>query len=503
VNVVKREACNPDREASTTRGLALVFTILLVIVPFGVVDRPLMADLPQHVAQVRLFYDYWRGTAEGPDLEFQPWTPYLLAYLPMALAWPLLGPEGAGRFGAASMAIAWVAGLHWMAWRRGLSSAAATLASLLVFHQALAWGVLAFISGFPCFVVWLEVLQVQSRQHSLLRATLWITLAGCGLWFSHALWFLAGLAAYGTAVLIRPGEWSKALAKIMPLLVLLLVLVGLSRRWVAHGFIAEYHEPYRLLERFHPISFRDSLVGVTWSSLENWVLVAIAVWVGGAAFTVWHRRSAYDRQLFVSASLLFLLYCLLPRYHNHTVLFAQRWLAPAVALVLIALPAPCIYPKVARGYAMVALASMALLVAVHWWQAERSELAGFNEAIAAVDHPVCVVGLDYIHSSQWLLGRPYLQMATWIQIRTGSRTAFSFADLGPQPMVYRVNRQHAIHHDVFWDVRLLEAVHLQEFDVVLLRAEPERHAAIAALWGLVPIAPPADQPSPWRLYRIE
>ena len=164
----------------------------LVAVPFLLVLFPPIADLSQHAAQIRLFLEALRDP-ESPYV-VQWLTPYGLSYLILGMSWAAFGPIHAGRIGALALALMWVGAVHWLAWRRQRSLAAATLASALVFNHTLYWGFLSFVAGWPLFALWLEETE-GARARSWSPAT-GLRLLGCGalLYFTHALWFaVAGL----------------------------------------------------------------------------------------------------------------------------------------------------------------------------------------------------------------------------------------------------------------------------------------------------------------------
>src|SRR5215813_8474311 len=70
--------------AAVLRVLLATVCCLLLAVPFVSVRFPPITDLPQHLAQIRLFHE----TIAAPDSPYRvQWlTPYILAYVPLAFA---------------------------------------------------------------------------------------------------------------------------------------------------------------------------------------------------------------------------------------------------------------------------------------------------------------------------------------------------------------------------------------------------------------------------------
>ena len=118
-----------------TRLLCALFSMGLMVVPFLAVDVPPSADLPQHVAQVRLFFE----AIGNPDSAYRiQWlTPYWLAYLVLGALWKIAEPMKVGLIGMALFGMAWAGGIHALAASRGRSTSSAILASLFFFSLSM------------------------------------------------------------------------------------------------------------------------------------------------------------------------------------------------------------------------------------------------------------------------------------------------------------------------------------------------------------------------------
>ncbi|MGB5548977.1 MAG: hypothetical protein WBO74_00635, partial [Thermoanaerobaculia bacterium] len=171
-----------------TRVLFSLLSMGLVAVPFLAVDVPPSADLPQHVAQVRLFFE----TLGDPDSVYriQWFTPYWLAYLVFGALWKIAQPMKVGLIGMAIFGMAWAGSIHALAASRGRSISSAILASLFFFSLSMYWGFAPFVVGFPVFLLWIHMTTQPEEQRPEWRLLLVCLL----LYFSHALWLVAGLA---------------------------------------------------------------------------------------------------------------------------------------------------------------------------------------------------------------------------------------------------------------------------------------------------------------------
>jgi len=135
------------------RGALFVASALLALTPFFVVTFPPITDLPQHLAQVRLFGEAL-ADPHGP-YGIQWWTPYSLQYALLGLCRAIAPPLLAGRLAFAICALLWVATAHALAANRARSPPAAVLVSLFVFCNVLYWGFLSFAIGWPVFAAWM------------------------------------------------------------------------------------------------------------------------------------------------------------------------------------------------------------------------------------------------------------------------------------------------------------------------------------------------------------
>jgi hypothetical protein len=171
------------------RALTAAAVCVLALVPILVSPFPPSTDLPQHLAQVRLFGQALADPA-GPYV-IQWLAPNNLVYAFLWGLWKILPAGLVARAALVLIVLLWAAAIHGLGARRGRDAAAAAAASLLIFNQSIGWGFLNFLLGLPAFALWFAQTAGEPRRLSLKR---WAGLAGTGLllYGSHALWFAAG-----------------------------------------------------------------------------------------------------------------------------------------------------------------------------------------------------------------------------------------------------------------------------------------------------------------------
>ncbi len=478
-------------------GVAVVCAVLLAV-PFLLVEFPPVADLPQHLAQVRLFPE---ALAHPDGLYRIQWlTPYGLSYVALGAAWATLPPEAAGRAGMIVLALLWTAAAHALAARAGRPIAAAVLASLVFFNHTVYWGFYSFAFGWPVFVGW--VLLTARRLHAPARWTdVPLYLAGAAaLYLSHALWFATGLAwlVLSSAIMRAPiGGTLVRLASVAP-------MVAVAAVWYPRLAAAGFDSPTRWF--YTPTSrlsgrLVDGILGGLRGPVE-WALVAVlAAWVAAG---LWQHRdrlaASVDRPLALAAALLAVWVFFLPDQYSNTIFFASRWAPPAAVLLLLAVPAPTFRPALRlAGAGLVAVAFVGA-TAASWVLLEATEYSGLRAALSALPAQARVLGLDYVKQSEIAKGRPFLQSFAYAQVYRGADLNFSFAEFAPSPVVYRQPRRPPWTRGLEWYPERLKPQDLAFFDYVIVNAQPADHARVlgTARAALVP----ATEAGRWRLYRV-
>jgi hypothetical protein len=487
-----------DREwKRRERALALAACCVLVAVPFLSVDLAPITDLPQHLAQIRLFHETL-ADPHGP-YRIQWLTPYLLAYLPLSIAWLLSPGVAAGRAAMLILALLWVLAIHGLAYRRGRAAAAAILASVLFFNHGTYWGFYSFAIGWPAFVLWfLLTTRADGDRFRPSDALLYLGAAAL-LYVSHALWLAAGTAWFllRTAV-ARPPRRITALRLLSFSPVLVMAAV-----WYAHmtGFTSPTRWTTTPTSRLSFAWIIDAAFGGLHGPAEPVLVSVLAVWVGLGLYQNRERLAAcVDRDLCLAAALFTALALALPSVYQNTVTFAERWLPAAVITLLLGVPAPA-WPRALRTAATLAVVAVFIVVTrLEWIRFEREELAGLRESLAALPANPRVIGLDYVKLSPTIKGRPFLQDFAYAQVVRGGQLNFSFAEFAPMGVVYktpRTSRQWT--HGLEWLPETVTREDFAHFDHALLNGEDWQHASVSKWAGLAPLTGQGR----WRLYRVD
>lgn len=486
--------------AARARRWLVAASLACAALPLLAVQFPPCTDLPQHVAQVRLLGDALGARA---DVYQVGWTsPSNLLYGLLAAASALVEPITAGRLVVLLLVLAWVGAVALLARRRGRAPEAAALASVLAFNATLTWGFLNFEAGWPVFVLWVLLTLDPPREPGARRWSA-LTAVALLLYAGHALWFLVG----ATWLLVSLA-WTRAPARSVAVHLLALAPpAALAARWyhdlsafrAAAAFNLEprwFTPPWR---RLHPDWLVDATFGSLVGSLEPVVLGAIALWI--VASVVSHRgelRRAVDGRLALLAGILLALALLSPDMYLNTVRFAQRWAPVGLATLLLALPAPRVSPRLLRvGVGgLVALFSLATTGA--YTAFEREELSGLRASLQAVPAESRVLGLDLVKHSEFIIGRPFLQMAAYAQALRGGELAFSFAEHGSSIVSYRRPRAIVWTGGLDFHPERLRPDDLEHFDVILVNALAPVHQVFEGYPGVAPLTTHRGR---WRLYR--
>lgn len=475
-------------------------TALLVALPFLVVTFPPITDLPQQAAQIRLLAEALGDADAGYRVQW--WTPYWLAYLPLAVAHAVFAPVTAARIGTWLLACLWVGAVSWVAARRGRSVAAAVLASAFVFNHVLYWGFLSFLVGFPAFLIWLVLLERPPNQTSSFRREAATYLAGAALlYFSHALWFAVGalwLVLRGATARWPAGTWAARLLGTAPV-ALTAAVWFLDLRQTTFGTPPLWQTlPW---ERLAPGALAEGVLGGLRGPLEPLVFAAVALWIAGALWT--HRRragEAVDGPLLGAALLLLGLSLVLPTKFSGTLEFARRWMPMAATLAVLGAPRWEIRPALRRALALVVLAGLCLGTAYVWRDFERSELAGLEEALEALPAEPQVLGLAFDAQSPRIDGLPYLQTFAWAQVVRGGDLNFSFALFPSSWVIYDPVPPRPWTEGLEWFPERLRSEDFAHFTHVLAGTADERtHRLLAAAPELAPVT----DGNVWRLYRVD
>lgn len=485
-----------------SRWATLVFSLAVVAVPFFLVRFPPIADLPQQAAQIRLLGE---ALEDSGGLYRVQWTnPNTLAYAVLGAAWAVAGPLAAGRMAMLVLALAWVAAVHLLAWRRGRSPAAATLASILVFNGALYWGFYSFMLGFPIFVAWFLLSRRPPAVRRWLRGLEWFSLTLL-LALSHLLWLAAGLLWLGLDSLWRfrhreKDGWvvSDLVVRALGVLPVTLYSLWWFSRLGETGFSSPAGWIRPLWRRLLPEYLVDAVLGGLRGPLEPLLVAALLAWVAVSVLS--HRGLRGTDRPLAAVGLLFLGLCLvLPEKYSNTIQLNFRFAAPGMAFLLLAVPAPRLHRRWRALWAASVLAVGVILSGWVWMRFEADELSGLGAALEALPPDQRVVGLEFGQRSRFVEDRPLLQVFAYAQVARGGRLNFSFAEFGTSLVVYRERFEPPWTPGLEWYPRHVKHGDFRHFDYALISGDETVHRRARARGLLVPVTDSGR----WRLYSVD
>jgi len=483
-----------DRNA---RIIAAAVIFALAAVPILMTPFPPATDLPQHLAQVRLFEDALRDPAGSYVVNWA--APGNLIYAVIYVFRAVLPEAWTARAVILLCVGLWIAAIHGLAARRNRSATAAIVASLLVFNQSLYWGFVNFLLGFPIFVVWFALTtrdpdRLPPKRFGLLVLTSFL------LYGSHALWFAAG-AAWLLAITI----FKKPSARTFLLRMAVLIPCGVvALLWYPHLAAAREMAGYDVSPHWIPFSERlGSLLNAAFGGIrgpaETLAFVFVYAWI---ALSIWRNRARLkkltDLDLLAVPAFLSIVLLFAPHMYMNTIFFASRWFPAAMIFLLLALPAPTLNPRLLRACSLVALAAFFAATAVAWREYRTTDLVGFQEAIDRIPENSRVMGLDVIKESDILKGRPFLQLTAYAQVFKGCALNFSFARHYSGLVAFRTARKDPWTSGLDWHPERLQPSDFGYFDYVLVNGREKDHVAAAGFDELEPVT----HSGPWRLYRV-
>jgi hypothetical protein len=482
----------------TARLILAALSCTFVAIPFLSVHFPPITDLPQHVAQVRLFLD----AVQSPESPYQiQWlTPYSLCYAVIGSVWTALGPENTPCASMLALGVLWTLAVHLLAAKRNRPAEAAVIASLLFLNHVTYWGFCTFLVGWPVFALWFLLTTREPSARFCARDVSLFFAGGFLLYLSHALWFVAGLLWLCLHALTS--RLARKVAMLRVLSVSPIVAVAALRYWqlADAGFVSETHwRSPTDTARFSIVWFVDALFGGLRGPIEHMLFAVPAGWL---FLSLYQNRGSFrervDRSLLAAGVLFFAAALALPELHMKTISFGTRWMPPAVIFLLLAVPAPVLEPKRTRPLSVVLLAAFSLATSVTWMRFQRNELSGLSSALARLPESPRLLGLDFIKDSPLIKGRPYLHMFAYGQVLRGGELNTSLADLAPALVAYANRNRVSWTRDLEWFAEDARGEDFAHFDYAIIQAFPQIHVRLRQM----PMLEPITLTGRWRLYRI-
>jgi hypothetical protein len=480
------------------RVLIAAGVLVLAVIPILLTPFPPSTDLPQHIAQVRLFKEAL-ADPRGPYV-IQWLAPNNLIYVFLLAFWTVLPVGLIARAALILIVCLWIAAIHGLGAGRKRAPAAAVLASFLIFNQCFYWGFLNFLIGFPVFVLWFA-LTTRAPEHSSWKN--WAGLVGTTflLYGSHALWFAAGGAWLVLISLMKrvPLKYFiLRLASFLPCgLASLLWYPSLSAARAMAGYDVAPHW-FILFDRLG--SFINAAFGGVHGPLETAVFIFIYLWIG---FSVWQNRSrlrnVVDRDLLAAAGFFGAIVLVAPDKYMDTIFFSSRWLPPAMIFLLLAVPSPSLRRRAAKTVIAGVTAVFFLATAFAWLKYDREDLSGFRDCLERIPASSRVLGLDLIKDSEYIKGRPFLQLFAYAQVYKGGELNFSFAENYSGLVAYGGKRDVRWSPMLEWFGETVKRSDFAYFDFVLANGEEKDHQTLAFFKELR-LLPGQGR---WRLYEVK
>ena len=206
-----------------------------------------------------------------------------------------------------------------------------------------------------------------------------------------------------------------------------------------------------------------------------------------------------DRELLLAGALCAACALLFPYEYMNTIEFGERWTPAALALLVLAVPAPRITPALLRAAACAVAVFFSLSTALAWNRFERTELSGFQEALDALPDSPRLAELDLMKESAIVEKRPFLHLYAYAQVVHGGTLYFSFAAFAPMPVIFKELRNPPWAAGKEWGSELEDLADLRFFDFVIVGGDAQLQARYQARASLTPVT----HDGVWRLYRIE
>ena len=495
VTRMTKDATVHGRSPASFWVLAL-FAAILCLSPFVLISFPPATDLPQHLGQIYLLDETLEGNTDAFSVNW--YAPNNLIYLLLAANSYLIPPPLSGKMTMLILVLLWTGAVFVLSRDRNRAAENAVLAVMLTYNLSLYWGFLNFMIGWPFFVLWLS----QSLKPMNKRRWLNLFLLSVLLYASHALWFVIGSVWLFIRV-IEQRDWRHILHRMSPVLPIGLVAIlwytHLSSAREAAGFDTApywFKAPYA---RLAPDYLVDSMFGGIKGILEPLAGVAILGWILIALYTNrGYLKERIDTPL-VTCALMFVAIALFaPDRYMNTIYFAQRWFPCAIILLILALPRPVAKMHLTRALVIGVLLLFSVQTARSWYLFERRELSGLRESLNVLPQNQRVLGLEFVKTSAYLKGRPFLQVFAYAQVFKGGDLNFSFAEHSSGIVSYKNPRRKDWTYGLVWSSEKVALDDFQHFDYVLVNGDAAFHTRMSTLQTINPVSATGR----WHLYQV-
>jgi hypothetical protein len=496
------DASTPGASGDRKEILAIfagVAILLLGIV--GSVRRPPVLDLAQQLEQASLFQRWLAGSATDLVLDL---TGPNRAGTAIAIAIGGLAPAAwAPRVVLAAMVLLWCGAMLWIVVAGKRDPWAGALACVCLLASPFYSGFLNFLAGMLAFAFWVWEIGRDPAPRSTASLAVATAIGTAALYLCHGLWLLFGALVVGTFVLCARFSWKELAGRALGAL----PVAGLALAWrdaLAQGGwqsnVDMRRSPLERLANWNEIS--TLFVGGIHGPWEKLFLGLVLVWLLLGLLAA--RRSPdrrFDRFLVLAALFALAWAIFLPDKLDRTVLFAWRWGPIAIALLLLAFPAPFASFRLRGLFASLAIAALALPTWFAWIGFEREEMAGFEESLAAIPRGSTIAGLDFVRRSPRFKNAPRFQMFAYASVERGARINFSFSEVAssivrrrPDAAPWPWTQELDIYPQYF------SLADFRHFDFLLVTANEEFVSLMQQRLGFVERAAGRE---PWQLIAVD
>lgn len=475
--------------------------LLAATFPFLVVRFVPSADLPQHLAQVRLLIETLAGKRTG-EFTIQWLYPNNLVYALVGVMWALFPPILSGKMTMLALALLWSGSIFVLARAYDRPVESALLVSVLTLNASFYWGFINFLSGWPLFVLWLVLLRNARANRRPVRTFLLTALCGLALFFSHVLWLGAALGAMAVFDFMdrMPLRFvARQVLAAAPVLILALIWYPrISGTRSADGFDIGAHWQTLPWERLTPAWISESALGGLRGPYDVVILAVIVLWGALAVVTRWGSlRSSFDVRIGGAGILLFAVSLFAPDKYLNTISFAPRWVSPAIVLLLLSLPRAKVPRALTVSLPFVVIVAYSIVTATVWRAFEREDLSGLVESLDVIPEDSRTLGLDFIRESAYVKGRPFLQTFAYAQVLRGGDLNFSFVNHGSGIVAGAGSPGQPWTLGLEWFPERVETEDFTRFDVALVNGTEELHKELQARVAVLPLTSSGK----WRAYR--
>ncbi len=409
----------------------LIIVIFFGLIPFTMIKFVPSTDLPQHLSQIRLLYDYY-SSSQHTNYVVSFFSGNVLVYWILSGLWLIFTPLAVGNIFMIFLVTSWILSIFLIAWKTEHSFASATLASTLTFNASMYWGFINFLIGFPIFVLWYIFIISTSNREQKKKQIIGIFILSFILFYAHALWLVIAIIALMIFDIRRKVSWKLILYHTIGILPVILMAIvwfpEIAATRTSLRFDTAPHWVISPLERLQPKWIVNSIYGGIRNPIEWILVIGIIVWIILSIYT--NRKELKKNINWDLLYLAFMLLCIVyfaPEKYVNTIYFASRWYPIAMIFILISLPSPKIPLVHQVSFSLLFFIMFSVVTTIVWKMFETYENSGLNEALEAVPQKSNVLGLDLTKQSTLLHGRPFMQTFAYANVLKGAKINFSFA----------------------------------------------------------------------------